>query len=243
MISTEKNIDEIIEILGNTSIFKGLSPELLNKIADKIQMRAFAKDYPLIREGWPGVRLYLIKSGSSRVVIGSGKIGCEFTVSTVKQGECVGEMSLLTGEPCCATVKANDDSLLYFLTKGDFDNIISKEPLIYKHISNILIDRLKKQTIKTMHIKEHEIALNRYLQDIKEYQYSRVVGGARCMREIIKDAEALSKIDSPITIIGESGVGKQLLARKIHSNSIKTGSPVIEITLHKRKKVDGISSA
>ncbi len=72
-VTLKKDIDEILSILGKNPIFKELSLDLLRKISDKIQVRTFAKDYALIKEGWPGIRLYLIKSGSCRVVIGPEK--------------------------------------------------------------------------------------------------------------------------------------------------------------------------
>ena len=240
LATSEKDINEIISFLGETSIFKGLSPESLRKIAEKVQVDSFPKDFTIIENGSPGIRLYMIKSGSSRVVTKSEGEGEEFTIATIKSGECLGEMSLLTGDPCCATVKTNEDSLLYFITKNDFDDIISENPLIYKHFNKLLAARINKQNIKSVNLKEHEIALNKYLQNTKEHQYSNVIAKSRKMKNILQEVGELIKIDTPVTVIGESGTGKELIARKIHTDSARAKFPVIEIAIPNERRKNKI---
>ena len=150
-------------------------------------MENFTKDHTVIKKGAPGIRLYLIKSGSARVVSESEEE--EFTIATIPDGNCFGEMSLLTGEPCNATVKTNEDSTFYFITKSDFDDIISENPLIYKHFNKLLAERVDKQNIKSIDLKKHEIALSSYLQKTKEYQYSSVVWKCKKMREVVQEEE------------------------------------------------------
>ena len=205
-ITIGKDTEEILRFLRETSIFKDLSTESLEKILEKIKVDTFAKDHTVIKKGSSGIRLYLIKSGSARVVSESEEDG--FTIANIPNGECFGEMSLLTGEPCCATVKTNEDSLLYYITKSDFDDIISENPVIYKHFNKLLAERIDKQNIKSVDLKKHEIALSSYLQKTKEHQYSGVVWKCKKMQEIVQEAEKLSKVDDPVTIISEPGAGK-----------------------------------
>jgi transcriptional regulator with AAA-type ATPase domain/polyferredoxin len=234
LITPEENTEEILKFLGDVSIFKELSTESLEKISDKIQMHTFAKDNIIIKKGSPGVRLYLIKSGSARVVSESEEE--EFTIATIPDGKCFGEMSLLTGEPCNATVKTNEDSILYFITKSDFDDIISENPLIYKHFNKLLAERVDKQNIKSIDLKKHEIALSRYLQKAKEHQYGSVVWKSKKMRRVFEEAEKFSGNDIPVTVIGKPGTGKEILSRKIHMDSAKAKSPVFEIVLPKDRR-------
>ena len=154
----EKDAGDIVRFLGETSIFKELSTESLEKISDKIQMLTFDKDDIIIKKDSPGNRLYLIKSGSTRVV--SESESDDFTIATIPSGQCFGEMSLLTGEPCCATVRTNENSVLYFITKSDFDEVISENPQINKHFNKLLADRIGKQNIIRVDLKKHEIALS-----------------------------------------------------------------------------------
>jgi len=227
----EKDTGEIVKFLGETSIFKELSKESLEKISEKIQMNTLAKDHIIIKKGSAGARLYLIKSGSARVVAESEYE--DFTIATIPSGKCFGEMSLLTGEPCCATVKTNEDSLLYFITKNDFDEIISENPQINKYFIKLLAERIEKQNVKNIDLKEYEVALSRYLQKAKEYQFSGVVWKSKRMQGVLKETEKLSKNDVPVTIIGKPGTGKEILSRKIHMGSTRAKFPVFDIVLLK----------
>ncbi len=233
-----KETEEIVKFLGEISIFKELSKESLEKISEKIQIRAFAKDNIVIKKESPGNRLYLIKSGSARVVSESEYE--DFTIATIPSGKCFGEMSLLTGEPCCATVKTDEDSLLYFITKNDFDEIISENPQINKHFNKLFAERIETQNIKSIDLKEYEIALSRYLQKAKEYQYSGVVWKSKRMQGVFKEAEKFSKNDTPVTIIGKPGTGKEILSRKIHMDSIKANFSVFEMVLPKERRKERI---
>ncbi len=230
----KKELGDIVKFLGEVSIFKELSKESLEKISEKIQMLTFAKDNIVIKKDSPGNCLYLIKSGSIRVVSESEYE--DFTIATIPRGQCFGEMSLLTGETCCATVKTNEDSLLYLITKGDFDDVISKNPQINKHFNKLFADRIGKQNIISIDLKKHEIALSKYLQKAKEYQYSGVVWKSKRMQRILNEAENYSGNDVPVTIIGKPGTGKEILSRKIHADSTKVKSPVFEMVLPKERR-------
>lgn len=230
----KKETEDKVKFLGEVSIFTELSKESLEKISDKIQMLTVARDNIIIKKDSPGNRLYLIKSGSARVVSESEYE--DFIIATIPSGKCFGEMSLLTGEPCCATVKASADSLLYFITKSDFDEIISENSQINKHFNKLFAERIEKQNIKNIDLKEYEIALSRYLQKAKEYQYSGVVWKSKRMRKVFKEAEIFSKNDEPVTIIGKPGTGKEILSRKIHMDSTRTKSPVFEMVLPEERR-------
>ncbi|MDP6924872.1 MAG: sigma 54-interacting transcriptional regulator [Candidatus Scalindua sp.] len=232
--TSEKETGDIVNFLGKISIFKELSKESLEKISEKIQMYTFAKDTIIIKQNSPGNRLYLVKSGRPRVV--SESDDGDFDIATIPDGECFGEMSLLTGETCCATVKTNEDSLLYFITKSDFDEVISENPQISKHFNRLFADRMIKQNILSIDIKKHEIALSKYLQKAKVHQYSGVVWKSKRMQRVFNEADKYSKNDAIVTIIGKPGTGKEILSRKIHMDSAKAKSPVFEIVLPKERR-------
>ena len=238
-IMSGKEMEDIVEFLGEISIFKELSKESLEKVSEKIQMKAFTKDNIIIKKGASGIRLYLIKSGGARVVSESEYE--DFTIADIPSGKCFGEMSLLTGEPCCATVKTSEDSLLYFITKSDFDEIILENPQINKHFNKLFAERIEKQNTKNVDLKEYEIALSRYLQKAKEYQDSGVVWKSKKMQNIFKETGKFSKNNVPVTIIGKPGTGKEILSRKIHMDSTRAKFPVFEIVLLKDRRKTAIS--
>jgi len=57
------------------------------------------------------------------------------------EGECFGEMAMMTGEPRRATVSALTDMLCYRLDKGAFQEILNRRPEIAEDISHVLARR------------------------------------------------------------------------------------------------------
>jgi transcriptional regulator with GAF, ATPase, and Fis domain len=55
------------------------------------------------------------------------------------------------------------------------------------------------------------------------------IGGSRIIREVLEDADAIAASDSKVLISGESGVGKEVLARLIHSRSRRRHRPMLTI--------------
>ena len=56
-----------------------------------------------------------------------------------------------------------------------------------------------------------------------------IVGSSRALRQVIDDADAVAATDSKILITGESGVGKEVLVRRIHRRSRRANAPLVTI--------------
>lgn len=70
---------------------------------------------------------------------------------------------------------------------------------------------------------------NRYLREELESQYSMVVGESEEMKKIMEMARKVAKSKTTVLIGGESGTGKQLLARAIHTMSDRQERPFIQV--------------
>src|SRR5215467_13782760 len=66
----------------------------------------------------------------------------DIIVARLGPGECFGEMSLITGEPPTATVRAEQDTMLWSLTQTDFLTLIGACPTLLQNINHILSLRL-----------------------------------------------------------------------------------------------------
>ena len=65
---------------------------------------------------------------------------------------------------------------------------------------------------------------------IKErYRFTNVIGNTSCMQAVFTLIERVSQFDSAILITGESGTGKDLVARTIHANSPRRNRPFVPI--------------
>jgi formate hydrogenlyase transcriptional activator len=72
---------------------------------------------------------------------------------------------------------------------------------------------------------------NIYLrQEIRlEHSHSNMIGQSIVMRDILKQAEQVAVTDSVVLILGETGTGKELLARTIHDLSSRRSRPMVKI--------------
>src|SRR5271170_4511044 len=52
---------------------------------------------------------------------------------------------------------------------------------------------------------------------------------SRAMQRIIETAEKVARTDSTVLIVGESCVGKELIARAIHQSSPREASPFVDV--------------
>ena len=63
----------------------------------------------------------------------------------------------------------------------------------------------------------------------KRYHFQNIVGRSKKMQEVLALVERVAPTNSTVLIGGESGVGKDLIARAIHQNSRRTNGPFIKI--------------
>ena len=71
----------------------------------------------------------------------------------------------------------------------------------------------------------------RYLVSEREEQFDHygIVGRSRAMQEVIRRAELVAGTKSTVLITGETGTGKELVARAIHDRSAQRDMPLIKV--------------
>ena len=71
----------------------------------------------------------------------------------------------------------------------------------------------------------------RYLRTERDEQFGNygIVGRSRPMQEIIERAELVAQTKSTVLITGETGTGKELVARAIHNRSAQRDMPLIKV--------------
>ncbi len=72
---------------------------------------------------------------------------------------------------------------------------------------------------------------NKYLREQidKEYNFNHIIGESPVMKKVYKMVERVSQATSNVLITGQSGTGKELVARAIHSNSNRSKKPFLAI--------------
>jgi DNA-binding NtrC family response regulator len=71
----------------------------------------------------------------------------------------------------------------------------------------------------------------RYLVSERDEQFDHygIIGRSRAMEEVIRRAELVAETKSTVLIMGETGTGKELVARAIHDRSAQRDMPLIKV--------------
>jgi CRP-like cAMP-binding protein len=122
------------------SIFEGLPPEELARVVESLECRVYEPGQTVVAEGDRTKEVFIAQSGSANVVI-AGEDGVDRLVGRIVPGGTVGEISLLTGQPAVATVRAGADFEAIVLTEGDFARLADSFPQVYRNLGTILASR------------------------------------------------------------------------------------------------------
>ena len=63
----------------------------------------------------------------------------------------------------------------------------------------------------------------------REGEFGAMIGASPAMRQLFETAERVARSDLPVLILGESGTGKDLLAREIHARSSRVRKPFVAL--------------
>ncbi len=88
--------------------------------------------------------------------------------------------------------------------------------------------RLKiRQHLETHRLKQENVLLKKELNT--RYEFSNIIGRSEPMLDVFRMVETIAKTNSTVLITGESGTGKDLVARAIHYNSLRRERPFVAL--------------
>lgn len=129
----------ICEFLKRCTLFASFTPSQLAKVADRMDLEEFEDGSLIIKQGDPGEKFYVLRSGNAQVWIETR--GERRKVATLKEGDFFGEAALLSGDPRNATVQAQGTVELYALGKEDFQQVIETTPSFGDELRKVLFER------------------------------------------------------------------------------------------------------
>ncbi|MFZ5815859.1 MAG: sigma 54-interacting transcriptional regulator [Bacillota bacterium] len=83
--------------------------------------------------------------------------------------------------------------------------------------------------VLALHSIQQARALAHSLTRPRALRFTDLITVSPVMREVIRIAEAASRVDAPVLLQGESGTGKEIFARAIHSESARAGGPFVPV--------------
>ena len=66
-------------------------------------------------------------------------------------------------------------------------------------------------------------------QDLRERRFEQIIGNSPALESVLAEVERVAPTDSTVLVLGETGTGKELIARAIHTISRRCGCPFIKL--------------
>ncbi len=110
------DIHEVVPILSEISIFAGLSDTQLYKLFRLLQKTNYKAGEKVFREGEQPGHIYIIQSGSVKLVVNAEETPLELIV--FNKGRCFGETSMIGIQPHAATAVCVEDTELIVLSRN-----------------------------------------------------------------------------------------------------------------------------
>lgn len=130
-------VEERAACLDKVDLFAALGESERQDLARGCVARLFGAGQTVVREGATDASLFVVCRGRVRVTVGEAAT----EVATIGSGGYFGEMSLLTGEPRTATVRAMEDCLLLEVTADDFRRLALANPQVVTLVTALVEER------------------------------------------------------------------------------------------------------
>lgn len=134
---SDRHVDAATDYLSQIDLFAPLDRESRHALAKASRHHLFAGGESVVRQGAAGDSMFVVLKGRVRVVLEpSGQ-----EVAMIPAGGFFGEMSMLTGDPRTATVKAVDDVTVLEISASQFRGLAMANPTLLDHVSSIVGSR------------------------------------------------------------------------------------------------------
>ena len=164
-----------------------------------------------------GISRKQIIGETARSIIAKGLVSDSATLHVIETGQPYtsqqtfrsGRQSVITGSPV-------------FDKEGNFVRVVTNVRDMTE------INHLKEQLAESQVKLHHYSKIVETLTDEQKFK-EKLIFRSRAMSVVRDSAAKFAKVDAPLLITGESGVGKEVIADFIHSNSLRKGQPYLKI--------------
>ena len=129
----QARVEMLHRFLRTHAAFEDLSLEAASAMYPKFRPLEVAPETVLVREGEPGGTMYLVEHGRLEATTGAGDT--QKTIGFIRTGDIFGERSLVTGEPCVATVRAVTEARLLALDREAFQDLAGRFPAFARRVN------------------------------------------------------------------------------------------------------------
>ncbi|RMD97499.1 MAG: hypothetical protein D6812_15160 [Deltaproteobacteria bacterium] len=140
---TTLSYQEIERFLQGNPLFKELPPHALAEIARKVTPQHFPPETHLVRRGEEGHSAFILYRGRVRVPLVDDQ-GHLRLVILLKEGDILGEMALITGEPRVADAIAEEETDALVIRREIFEEIFHRYPSVARFLTSLLAHRISE---------------------------------------------------------------------------------------------------
>ncbi len=135
-------LEEMLPLLSQFDFFRHLEEKKILKVAQYFKVTQFATGDILLRKGDRGANFFIIVKGSVHVL---NKVG--ITITTLKQGDVFGEMSLICNDPVSATIQVHEPALILSIDRAGFQKILEQYPSLQLYFTRLMARRLNQSNM------------------------------------------------------------------------------------------------
>lgn len=131
-----------LELIRRVPLFSDLTPGQSGIISSAVGKRRFRRGETIVEQGAISGMLFMILSGKARVVAQDDR-GREVIMASLGPGDCIGEMSLIDGDPHSATVRAEVQTDVLTLEHDAFTRCLRDNVNMAEAVMRALVRRLR----------------------------------------------------------------------------------------------------
>jgi serine phosphatase RsbU (regulator of sigma subunit) len=203
-------------LLARIPFFTDLPADELDRIMAQLEIVNLTSGEILFREGDPGEHMYIVVSGDLEILMAPNTDN-ELILNRIPQGEYIGEMSLITGAPRTASVRAHGDVVLLSMSRTQLMDLLQDHPHLASTMVHVLSHRLDNTNVSTFRdLTEKNRQLQQAFDELKAAQ-EQLIEKERLERELKVAAEIQMSIlpDTLPMVEGFDFGGRILPARQV----------------------------
>ena len=200
--------------------------------SDNTQQRIYALDFPFKEESLHEESLVPIDDEISGAVFRSGKLWC----GSVREARRLGMKDTAqaeVGTVCILPLVSRGRVLGTFGVVKYQDNAFAGDIEFLTQIGNQVAIAVENAFAfcKIRELKDQLSKEKLYLEDEirTEMNFAQIIGNSASLRRVLKHVETVAPTDSTVLIYGETGTGKELIARAIHDLSPRRSKPFVKL--------------